>query len=101
MTKWQITCVCFAFVAAAGQGLTVEARASTTKHHAVAHPAQKSPYAQQCAAIWPQYLNASISDGVEMDDPLSPADIKNLKQAFNLVCGSKGPDAPEIQGMLH
>ena len=98
MTKGQITFVCFAFLAAAGQGLTVEARASATKHHAAAG---KSPYAAQCAAIWPRYLSASISDGNEMDDPLSPADIKNLKQAFNLVCGSKGPDAPEIQTMLH
>jgi hypothetical protein len=99
--RWQIVGACLA-VLAAGPGLSVQAWASPAKHGAAVHAAgKKSPYAQQCAAIWPQYLSASISDGVEMDDPLSPADIKNLRQAFNLVCGSKGPNAPEIQGMLH
>lgn len=102
MTRSQITLFCFGFVAATCQGAIGEAQAAATKHHAASRStAEKSPYVQQCAAIWPQYLSASISDGIEMDDPLNSADIVNLKQAFNLVCLSKGPDAPEIQGMLH
>ena len=102
MTRWQMTWFCFAFVAATCQGLIVEARAGNIKHHAASRSAaKKSPYAQQCAAVWPQYLRADISDGIEMDDPLSPADIANSKQAFFQICLSKGPGAPEIQGMLH
>jgi hypothetical protein len=97
-----MTWFCFAFVAATCQGLIVEARAGNIKHHAASRSAaKKSPYAQQCAAVWPQYLRADISDGIEMDDPLSPADIANSKQAFFQICLSKGPGAPEIQGMLH
>jgi len=102
MTRWRITLACLAVLAAAGPGLSAAAWGSDAKHGAKpARAAKNSPYAQQCAAIWPQYLRADISDGIEMDDPLTPADIANSKQAFFMICLSKGPNAPEIQGMLH
>lgn len=102
MTKWKLMWVCIAFVAAAGQAMTVSAWAANTKHQAATHTAaKKSPYAQQCAAIWPQFLAADIADGDFADDPMTPADIANSKQVFFQMCLSRGPDIPEIQGMLH
>lgn len=91
----------------AGAGIAGTRIAGPSKAVIVTAPAGKhvargkSPYAQQCAAIWPQYLSQAIADGEELDEPLGPAQIEREHRHFLDLCLTEGPGAADIQTMLH
>jgi hypothetical protein len=89
-------------LAAALGGLALVAALATANAKPVHHKAAPaSPYARQCAALWPRYLAADIKFGQEeFDDTLTPAQIELHHRVFLGICLTQGPNAPDIQSVL-
>lgn len=66
------------------------------------HRAQAgSPYAKQCAALWPRYLQADLKMGAEeFGDTRSPDEIQRMHRQFLALCLSQGPNAADIRFLL-